>query len=228
MSIGHPTLSRTGGGDQVRIAFDQRDLNLGVNGTAGWNRTLQATGQVLDQRRITLWMYTSQPIRSNLRIRGYQKSIPAGSMGQWSLFLILTSAVLLGNSIRNVYHKKKRTPGGDARPGCPPGIACAIRRSASYRIIYNWDGAPHDYSEFPQTLDQFLDKGYAPMKDTQVDAHFWCIGEHEAKWRGSQLEMVGDTENRVYDSARSMRHIDARCSIAVRIPTRHWSNAAVN
>src|SRR5664279_4918358 len=58
-----------------------------------------------------------------------------------------------------------------------------------YRIIYNWDGAPHDYSEFPQTLDQFLNKAYAPMKDTQVEAHFWCIGEHEAKWRSSRLEI---------------------------------------
>jgi len=75
-----------------------------------------------------------------------------------------------------------------------------------YRIIYNWDGAPHDYSEFPQSLDQFLDKAYAPMKGTQVDAHFWCIGEHEAKWRSDAMELVGDSENRVYDSARSMRH----------------------
>ncbi len=76
----------------------------------------------------------------------------------------------------------------------------------AYRIIYNWDGAPHDYSAFPQSLDQFLEKTYAPMKDTQVDAHFWCIGEHEAKWRSDEMEMVGDSENRVYDSARSMRH----------------------
>ena len=76
----------------------------------------------------------------------------------------------------------------------------------AYRIIYNWDGAPHDYSEFPQSLEQFLEKTYAPMKGTQVDAHFWCIGEHEAKWRSDHLEMTGDTENRVYSSARSMRH----------------------
>ena len=77
---------------------------------------------------------------------------------------------------------------------------------SAYRIIYNWDGAPHDYSEYPQSLEQFLEKTYAPMKDTQVDAHFWCIGEHEAKWRSDHMEMVGDSENRVYGSARSMRH----------------------
>ena len=76
----------------------------------------------------------------------------------------------------------------------------------AYRIVYNWDGAPHDYSEFPQSLEQFIEKTYAPMKDTQLDAHFWCIGEHEAKWRSDQMEMVGDSENRVYGSARSMRH----------------------
>ncbi len=77
-----------------------------------------------------------------------------------------------------------------------------------YRIIYNWDGAPHDYSEYPQTLEQFLEKTYAPMKNTQVDAHFWCIGEHVAKWPSQTMEMVGDTENRVYASVRSMRHAE--------------------
>jgi hypothetical protein len=79
-------------------------------------------------------------------------------------------------------------------------------RPPAYRIIYNWDGAPHGYSEYPQSLEQFLDKTYAPMKNTQVDAHFWCIGEHEAKWRPTRMELAGDTENRVYDSVNSMRH----------------------
>ena len=79
----------------------------------------------------------------------------------------------------------------DARPRQVPG-------PPAYGIIYNWDGAPHDYSEYPQSLEQFLEKTYAPMKDTQVGAHFWCIGEHEAKWRSSALEMIGDPQNRVY------------------------------
>src|SRR5437016_5896550 len=78
---------------------------------------------------------------------------------------------------------ERRSPGG----GPPP-----------YKIIYNWDGAPHDYSEYPQSLDQFLQKAYAPMKDTQVGAHFWCIGEHEAKWPSKTMELVGDSENRRY------------------------------
>lgn len=41
-----------------------------------------------------------------------------------------------------------------------------------YRIIYNWDGAPHMYSDYPQSVDQFLDKTFAPLVDTQVDALF--------------------------------------------------------
>ena len=93
-----------------------------------------------------------------------------------------------------------------------PAVSQASRSKTAgppaYRIIYNWDGAPHDYSEFPQSLDQFLDKTYAPMKGTQVDAHFWCIGEHEAKWQPSQMEMIGESENRMYGSARAMRHIE--------------------
>lgn len=37
-----------------------------------------------------------------------------------------------------------------------------------YGIIYNWDGAPHDYSTYPQSLAQFVDKVCAPLDDTQV------------------------------------------------------------
>ena len=28
----------------------------------------------------------------------------------------------------------------------------------SYRIIYNWDGAPHHYDEHPQSMEAFLRK----------------------------------------------------------------------
>ena len=76
----------------------------------------------------------------------------------------------------------------------------------SRKVIYNWDGAPHGYSDFPQSLDQFLDKTFAPLKDTQVGALFWCVGEHEATWNSRNLPIVGDSQQRVYRSARSMRH----------------------
>ena len=76
-------------------------------------------------------------------------------------------------------------------------------RPPEYGLIYNWDGNPHGYSEYPQTMEQFLDKVYGPMEDTQVRAHFWCVGEHAARWESDVLETVGDVHGRVYESARS-------------------------
>jgi len=70
-----------------------------------------------------------------------------------------------------------------------------------YGIIYNWDGAPHGYSEVPQSMDAFLDKVYAPLADTQVGALFWCIGEHAARWPSKALEQLGDVHDRRYESA---------------------------
>ena len=72
-----------------------------------------------------------------------------------------------------------------------------------YGIIYNWDGAPHGYSGFPQSMEQFLAKVYAPMEDTQVGAHFWCVGEHQARWKSDVLEQVGDVHGRQYESPHS-------------------------
>ena len=79
----------------------------------------------------------------------------------------------------------------------------------AYGIIYNWDGAPHDYSEYPQSVEQFLDKTYAPIEDTQVGALCWCMGIHEATWPSRKLDMVGDSTARRYDSVRSMRHTES-------------------
>ena len=72
-----------------------------------------------------------------------------------------------------------------------------------YGIIYNWDGNPHGYSEYPQSMDEFLDKVYAPMEETQVGAHFWCVGEHTARWESDVLETVGDVHGRVYESVQA-------------------------
>ena len=80
--------------------------------------------------------------------------------------------------------------------------------SSVYRLLYNWDGAPHDYSEYPQSQKQFLEKVYAPLADTQVDALFWSMGEHEATWPSRTMEMVGDSVGRVYESVRGMRHAE--------------------
>ena len=78
----------------------------------------------------------------------------------------------------------------------------------TYKLIYNWDGAPHDYSEYPQSQEQFLKKVYAPVLDPQVDALFWSMGEHAATWPSSTMEMVGDSVDRVYESVQEMRHAE--------------------
>ena len=78
-----------------------------------------------------------------------------------------------------------------------------------YNIIYNWDGNPLSYSEYPQSVEQLLDKTYAPIRDTQVGAHFWCVGEHEAKWPSQSLPMAGDAVGRVYETVWNMRKAES-------------------
>ena len=81
-----------------------------------------------------------------------------------------------------------------------------------YRIIFNWDGAPLDYDEAPQSVDQLMDRIYAPLEGTQVDAMFWSIGSHEAEWPSVEHERLGDGAGRVYSSLRAMRHAEnVRC-----------------
>ncbi len=75
-------------------------------------------------------------------------------------------------------------------------------------IIYNWDGAPHGYNAYPQSIEQFLDKVYAPIADTQVGTLCWCIALHEATWPSDQLDMVGDSTQRRYDSVRTLHHVE--------------------
>ena len=75
-----------------------------------------------------------------------------------------------------------------------------------YRIIYNWDGAPHGYSAHPQPIEAFLDKVFAPLADTQVGALAWCMGLHEATWPSEELDLIGDATDRRYDSVRTMHH----------------------
>ena len=77
-----------------------------------------------------------------------------------------------------------------------------------YRIIYNWDGAPHHYDEHPQAMESFLRRVYAPLAGTQVDALFWCMGIHEATWLSEDLAVKGDSAGRVYDSVLVMRDVE--------------------
>ena len=70
-----------------------------------------------------------------------------------------------------------------------------------YRIIYNWDGAPHGYSPVPQSLEDFLEKVYAPLEDTQVGALFWSAGGQGSRWPSEVVEFIGDARERPYASA---------------------------
>ena len=85
-----------------------------------------------------------------------------------------------------------------------------------YRIIYNWDGAPHHYDEYPQSMEAFLQKVYAPLAGTQVDALFWCMGIHEATWLSEDLPVKGDSVGRVYDSVLAMRDTESLRSMLER------------
>jgi hypothetical protein len=78
-----------------------------------------------------------------------------------------------------------------------------------YKIIYNWDGNPLSYTEHPQSVEQLLDKTYAPIRDTQIGAHFWCIGEQEAKWPSQDIQMAGDAVDRVYETVWNMRKAES-------------------
>lgn len=78
-----------------------------------------------------------------------------------------------------------------------------MSKPSRYGIIYNWDGAPHGYSEAPQSMDAFLEKTYAPLEGTQVGALFWCVGEHAARWNSDVLELLGDVHGRRYESVQS-------------------------
>ena len=72
-----------------------------------------------------------------------------------------------------------------------------------YQLIYNWDGNPHAYSAYPQSMDEFLDKVFAPIENTQVDTLFWCVGEHQAKWESKILPVVGEHTGRIYEHAHA-------------------------
>ena len=77
-----------------------------------------------------------------------------------------------------------------------------------YKIIFNWDGTPDGYSEYPQSLEQLLDIVYAPIEDTQIRALFWCLGAEEAKWPSETLPVIGEAENCFYGSVKNMRRAE--------------------
>lgn len=73
-----------------------------------------------------------------------------------------------------------------------------------YGIIYNWDGAPHGYSEVPQSMEAFLEKVYAPMEDTQVGAHFWSVQDNTSFGESNSIDMLSRSA-REYVSSENLR-----------------------
>ena len=78
-----------------------------------------------------------------------------------------------------------------------------------YQIIFNWDGTPHGYSEYPQSLTQLLEHTYAPLENTQVGALFWCVGTDETSWPSDHIPMRGDAENRRYQTVKQLRRAES-------------------
>ena len=60
------------------------------------------------------------------------------------------------------------------------------RRTVTTRSLRRW-------SSFSGSM-------YAPLADTQVGAHFWCIGEHVARYRSAVQETMGEHVGREYHS----------------------------
>lgn len=78
-----------------------------------------------------------------------------------------------------------------------------------YGIIFNHDGTFHGLSEYPQQVDDLLEKVYGPLEGTQVGALLWCVGTDEARWPSDQLSMDGDAEGRYYSSVKGMRRSES-------------------
>ncbi len=77
-----------------------------------------------------------------------------------------------------------------------------------YGIVFNWDGTPPGYLDLPYSADDQLDVIYAPVKNTQVGAVFWCLSTHEAAWPSDTLSVVGDAEDRRYSTVKGMRRAE--------------------
>ena len=74
----------------------------------------------------------------------------------------------------------------------------------AYRVIYNWDGAPHGDGAPPQSMERFLEATFAPLKDTHVDALFFSCGGHTAQYPSEVLPLVRDRSGRLYESVGAM------------------------
>ncbi len=78
-----------------------------------------------------------------------------------------------------------------------------------YGIMFNHDGTFHGKSEYPQRVDELLDKVYGPLRDTQVGALMWCVGAEQARWPSDNLESVVGTRDHPYGSVKEFRRAES-------------------
>ena len=90
----------------------------------------------------------------------------------------------------------------------PPSQPTARASPPEYSLVLNWDGGPHGYDDVPQSMADFLERVFAPVIGTAVDALFWCVGEHTTRWLGGKQELVGDRQGREYASAAQWIHTE--------------------
>ena len=75
--------------------------------------------------------------------------------------------------------------------------------------MFNHDGTFLGKSEYPQRVDELLDKIYGPLQDTQVGALLWCVGAEQARWPSDNLESVVDPRERPYGSVKEFRRAES-------------------
>ena len=78
-----------------------------------------------------------------------------------------------------------------------------------YGIMFNHDGTFHGKSEYPQRIDELLDKLYGPLQNTQVGAFMWCVGAEQARWPSDDLESIFDPRDRPYGSVKEFRRAES-------------------
>ena len=78
-----------------------------------------------------------------------------------------------------------------------------------YGILFNNDGTMHGASEYPQRIEDLLDKIYGPIADTQVGAFLWCLGAEKARWPSDRLESEVGSGKQSYGSVKDLRRAES-------------------
>ena len=79
-----------------------------------------------------------------------------------------------------------------------------------YGIMFNHDGTFLGKSEYPQRVDDLLDKIYGPLQDTQIGALLWCVGRGAGQVALRQPGVPSsDPRDRPYGSVKEFRRAES-------------------